>query len=291
MKIQGVMVPVVTPFAQDGHIDYPALAALLAHQLEAGVSGIVACGTTGEYYALSQTERRELMAFIAKEVGDKALLIAGVNDTHSAGSIVKALEAKELGYQALMLAPPIYCLPEQDEIIAHYQTVSREADMPIIMYNFPARSGVEIGIEVIKVLARDPNIVGIKESSGDFTRAVTLLNLGLEDFEVVCGSDDQAADYLFWGARSWIGGGANYLAGDHVNMIEAAKADDWQQVRSIMARILPVLQNMESGGYNQKAKLGCGHIGYPVGPVRAPLYPVSKQDEEDFLALLTQALK
>ncbi|ART82549.1 dihydrodipicolinate synthase family protein [Oceanisphaera profunda] len=291
MKIQGVMVPVVTPFNQDGHIDYPALAALLAHQLSVGVSGIVACGTTGEYYALSQTERRELMAFIAQEVGDKALLIAGVNDTHSAGSIAKALEAKELGYQALMLAPPIYCLPEQDEIITHYQTVSREAGMPIIMYNFPARSGVEISLDAIKVLAKDPNIVGIKESSGDFTRAVTLLNMGLKDFEVVCGSDDQGADYLFWGSRSWIGGGANYLAADHVNMIEAAKADDWQQVRSIMARILPVLQNMESGGYNQKSKLGCGHIGYPVGPVRAPLSPVSKQDEDGFLTLLAQALK
>lgn len=291
MKIEGVMVPVVTPFNQDGDIDYPALAALLTHQLDAGVSGIVACGTTGEYYALSQTERHELMDFIAKEVGDKALLVAGVNDTHSAGSITKALEAKELGYQALMLSPPIYCLPEQDEIIAHFQTVSRETDMPIIMYNFPDRSGVEIGIEAIKILAKDPNIVGIKESSGDFSRAVALLNLGLKDFEVVCGSDDQGADYLFWGARSWIGGGANYLAADHVNMIEAAKADDWSQVRSIMTRILPVLQNMESGGYNQKAKLGCGLIGYPVGPVRAPLHPVSKQDEDEFLTRLGQALK
>ena len=196
-----------------------------------------------------------------------------------------------VGYQALMLAPPIYCLPQENEIIQHYKTASAETDMPIIMYNFPARSGVEISVEAVIELAQDKNIVGIKESSGDFSRALSLITAQLDDFEVVCGSDDQAADYLFWGVRSWIGGVANYLPAEHVQLIEAAKAGDYDRLRSIMQRIMPVIKNQESDDYNQKAKLGCAHIGYPVGQVRAPLLPISADDEAEFINVLTAALQ
>ena len=137
MNIEGVLVPVVTPFDAEGSVDFSALGDLLEHLINAGVGGIVACGTTGEYYTFSDEERRSVMAYIADRVGDRATLIAGVNDTHTAGSIAKAQQAKELGYQTLMLAPPIYCLPQQQEIITHFLSVSAAVDMPIIMYNFP----------------------------------------------------------------------------------------------------------------------------------------------------------
>jgi 4-hydroxy-tetrahydrodipicolinate synthase len=291
MKIEGVLVPVVTPFDANGQIDFVALAKLLDFQINAGVKGIVACGTTGEYYTFSDEERYRVMAFIAEHVGDRALLIAGVNDLYTQGSVLKAKQAKELGYSTLMLAPPIYCLPQENEIIQHYKTVSQEADMPIIMYNFPARSGVEISVDAVIELSADKNIVGIKESSGDFSRALSLINADMKDFQVVCGSDDQAADYLFWGVRAWIGGAANYLPAQHVQLIEAAKADDFSKVREIMTRILPVIKNQEAEDYNQKAKLGCAQIGVPVGTVRAPLLPISAENEAAFSALLTQALK
>jgi len=290
MNLEGVLVPVVTPFDTEGKVDYSALGKLLDHLIEAGVRGIVACGTTGEYYTFVGEERRTVMAYIADRVGDKALLIAGVNDTYTAGSVAKAEEAKALGYQALMLAPPIYCLPQETEIIQHYKTVSAEAEMPIIMYNFPARSGVEISVEAVIELSADKNIVGIKESSGDFSRALSLINAGMKDFEVICGSDDQAADYLFWGVRSWIGGAANYLPAEHVQLIECAKDGDFNRVREIMQRILPVIKNQESADYNQKAKLGCAHTGFPVGAVRAPLLPISSEDEAGFIAALKLAI-
>lgn len=290
MNIEGILVPVVTPFKADGNIDFPALSTLLESLINAGVSGIVACGTTGEYYTFSDEERHSVMTFIAEKVGSRALLIAGVNDTYTGGSIAKAEQAKAMGYQGLMLAPPIYCLPQQDEIITHYKNVSMAVDMPIIMYNFPARSGVEISVESVIELSYDKNIVGIKESSGDFSRALTLINAGMENFDVICGSDDQSADYLFWGVRAWIGGAANYLPQAHVQMIEAAKSCDYSKVRTIMQRILPVIQNQESADYNQKAKLGLAHIGIPVGEVRLPLKPISDKDRADFLAALQLAL-
>ena len=230
------------------------------------------------------------MAFIAETVGDRALLVAGVNDTYTKGSIAKAQDAKALGYQALMLAPPIYCLPQDQEIILHYQTVADTADMPIIMYNYPARSGVEISIDAVKTLSQHPNIVGLKESSGDFTRALTLLNAGLENFDIVCGSDDQAADYFYWGAKSWISGTTNYLPKLQVQMLDAALKQDFVTSRNLMARMIPVIQNMESADYNQKAKIGCAHVGTPVGEIRAPLLPISNEDKEAFIAALNIAL-
>lgn len=291
MNLEGVLVPVVTPFDSEGKVDYSALGNLLDHLINAGVRGVVACGTTGEYYAFVGDERRSVMAYIADRVGDRALLIVGVNDTHTAGSVEKAEEAKALGYKALMLAPPIYCLPQEAEIILHYKTVSAETDMPIIMYNFPDRSGVEISVEAVIELSEDKNIVGIKESSGDFSRALSLINAGMTDFEVICGSDDQAADYMFWGVRSWIGGAANYLPKEHVQIVEAGKNGDYVTLRNIMQRILPVIKNQESADYNQKAKLGCAHMGLPVGEVRAPLLPISEEDKADFIAALTASIK
>lgn len=290
MNIDGVLVPVVTPFDANNDIDFVALAQLLDFQINAGVKGIVACGTTGEYYTFDDEERYKLLAFIAEHVGERALLIAGVNDLYTQGSITKAKQAKALGYQALMLAPPIYCLPQENEIIAHYKSVSQAADMPIIMYNFPDRSGVEISVDAVIELSADKNIIGIKESSGDFSRALTLINAKLPDFQVVCGSDDQAADYLFWGVTSWIGGAANYLPSQHVALIDAAKEQDFKTVRHIMSTILPVIKHQEAADYNQKAKLGCAAVGVPVGAIRAPLLPISVEDEAEFLGLLKQAL-
>lgn len=291
MNIEGILVPIVTPFNSSGDIDYAALEALIEKLITAGIHGIVACGSTGEYYALNNDERQQLMAFIVEKVQNRVLLIAGVNDTSTAGCIAKAEQAKALGYQGLMLAPPIYCLPQQNEIISYFKTVSRTVQLPIIMYNFPARSGVEIDVETVIELSADENIVGIKESSGDFSRALTLLNADLKNFAVACGSDDQGADYLYWGARSWIGGGANYLPEAHVKMLEAAKDGDFVQVRETMRGILDVIQNMESADYNQKAKLGCAYRGNPVGEVRAPLKSISEEDKSAFLDTLGRALQ
>ena len=201
MKLTGLLVPIVTPFTSNDTIDFDALKTLINTLIDAGVRGIIACGTTGEYYALTAEERHVLMAFIADTVGERALLIAGVNDTYTKGSIEKAEAAKALGYKALMLAPSIYCLPQEEEIILHYRSVADATDMPIIMYNYPARSGVEISIDAVKALSQHPNIVGLKESSGDFTRALTLLNASLENFDLsqVSLPSSQRPIIKYWG--------------------------------------------------------------------------------------------
>nr|WP_298249240.1 4-hydroxy-tetrahydrodipicolinate synthase [uncultured Halomonas sp.] len=289
MKLEGVLVPIVTPFGADGDIDLEALRELTARFLEAGVAGIVACGTTGEYYALSETEREAVLTTVRESLGNEALAVAGINSLSTREAVTRARQAEELGYQALMLAPPAYVLPSQDEIVAHYEEVIAATSLPIILYNFPDRTAVNIEVETVARLARMPQIVGIKESSGDFSRALQLIGLEGDGFQVVCGCDDQAADFLFWGVRSWISGAANVFPAEQAQMIEAARKEDWIAVRNLMQEMLPAIQDMEGGDYNQKAKLGCRRHGVEVGPVRAPLRPVSATDEKVFLDTLAAA--
>lgn len=284
MNLNGILVPIVTPFDANNQLNEAALERLVECFIEAGVGGIVACGTTGEYYALNAQERRRVLEIVARTGRGRTTLIAGVNSMSPAEAISRIREAEELGYEALMLSPTPYSLPGQNEVVAYFKEVAAATELPIVMYNFPARIGIQIELESVYELAKVKNIVGIKESSGNFSRVVAMVNANLPDFQVVCGCDDQAADFLFWGVRSWISGGANVFPAEQVQMLKAAEQEDWDTVRRMMAAMLPAIAAMESGNYNQKAKLGCVRHGIDVGSVRLPLLPVDAQERDDFLA-------
>lgn len=286
MKLNGILVPIVTPFDANNQLNEDALVRLVNCFIAAGVGGIVACGTTGEYYALSAQERRRVLEIVAQTGRGRTTLIAGVNSLSPAEAISRIREAEELGYEALMLSPTPYSLPGQNEVIAYFKEVAAATDLPIVMYNFPARIGIQIELESVYELAQVKNIVGIKESSGNFSRVVAMVNANLPDFQVVCGCDDQAADFLFWGVRSWISGGANVFPAEQVQMLKAAEREDWASVRQMMSAMLPAIAAMESGNYNQKAKLGCIRHGIDVGQVRLPLLPVEAEERDQFLAQL-----
>ncbi|MBV2179672.1 MAG: 4-hydroxy-tetrahydrodipicolinate synthase [Castellaniella sp.] len=286
MNIQGVLVPIVTPFTADGRVNADALRQLVERFVEAGVAGIVACGTTGEYYALDGEERELVLRTVVETTKGRVIAIAGINALSTPESTQHAHRAQALGYDGLMLATPPYSLPEQAGILAHFRTVAAATPLPIILYDFPQRVGVQIAVETVVELAKIPNIVGIKESSGNFNRALHLIQARIPDFQIISGSDDMAADFLFWGVRCWISGGANVFPGEQARMIKAAADGRWDEVRSLMNGMYPVIQAMESGDYNQKAKLGCRRHGVEAGTVRLPLAPLSDEAAQEFLAML-----
>ncbi len=286
MNIDGVLVPIVTPFNADSSLNLPALEKLIETFIAQGVAGIVVCGSTGEYYALTAEERAQVLETAARVAKGRITLIAGINSLSPADAIARAKQAQDLGYEGLMLSPAPYSLPQQHEIIAYYKTVAAATPLPIIMYNFPARVGVGMTVETVVELSKVPNIVGVKESSGNFSHALALIQANLDNFQVVAGCDDQAADFLFWGVRSWISGGANIFPGEQAAMLRAAAKEDWKEVRRLMNSMYPVIQAMESGDYNQKAKIGCLRHGIDVGTVRLPLLPLSNEDAQEFKALL-----
>lgn len=284
MKLHGIYVPLVTPFKEDGSLDIATLEQLTEQFIVKGVAGLVACGTTGEYYTLTEEEREAVLTTVAKIAKGRATLIAGINDLSTAGTVKRAKEAAALGYEAFMLAPPAYSLPDQAGLIAHYETVAEATDIPIIMYNFPARVGIEIEYESVLHLAKNPKIIGLKESSGDFSRALRLLQTPFDDFEIVCGCDDQPVDFFFWGSKSWIAGAGNVFPEEQVALFNATQKGDWDLARNIMKEIYPAIHSMESGNYNQKAKLGCLKATLSVGKVRLPLSDLSDEERDAFLA-------
>lgn len=283
MKFQGIYVPLVTPFKADKSLDVETLKILVQSFIDKGVSGLVACGTTGEYYTFSEEERATVLKTVADIAKGKVTLIAGINDLSTEGACRRAKEAEALGYEAFMLSPPAYSLPDQAGVIAHYETVAKATNLPIIMYNFPARVGISIEYETVVHLAKNSNIAGIKESSGDFSRALRLLQTDFKDFEVVCGCDDQPVDFFFWGAKSWIAGAGNVFPEEQVALFNATQNNDWNLARKIMKEIYPAIHSMESGNYNQKAKLGCLKATIDVGTVRLPLSDLSHEEKEEFL--------
>ena len=190
-----------------------------------------------------------------------------------------------------MLAAPYTSLPTQRELAAHFTAIAKAAGLPVILYNYPARAGVEIGFECLDLVADLPEIVGIKESSGDFSRFLALRRLYGDRITVMCGSDDQAADYFFWGVRSWLAGTANVLPRQHVDILKAANSGDLDSARKQFEQILPWVQHMEAGSYNQKAKRSLLHLGIDCGEVRQPLLPLSDPDAATLVELLDGVLR
>ncbi|WP_367103238.1 4-hydroxy-tetrahydrodipicolinate synthase [uncultured Psychrobacter sp.] len=292
MNINGILVPIVTPFDDNDNVDTDKLTTLVEAFIDKGVSGIVACGTTGEYYTFSAEERELVLTTIAKaakgkDTAKKITLIAGINSLSTDHSIELAKQAKDLGYDGLMLSATPYSLPEQDGVIAHFEKVADVSELPIIMYNFPARVGVAIEFDTVAHLAKHPNIVGVKESSGDFSHALRMLQANFDNFEVVCGCDDQPVDFFFWGAKSWIAGAANVFPEEQVALFDATQQGDWDKAKQIMSKIYPAIHSMESGNYNQKAKAGCLKGTMDVGSVRVPLTDMPADEKAEFLALLS----
>ncbi len=290
LKLEGVYVPVVTPFDADEGLDLSTLTKVIDFCLDGGVRGLVSCGTTGEYYAMSSDERKQVMAHTGEVVGSRAQLIAGCNAGSTREAVHLAQAAIGMGYDAIMLAAPPTSLPTQRELAAHYRVVADAVDKPVILYNYPARAGVEIGFECLDTIADHPNIVAIKESSGDFSRFLHLQRRYSGRLEIMCGSDDQAADYFAWGVRSWLAGTANVLPHHHTVIMNTANDGKVGEAMCQFAAILPWIQNMESGSYNAKAKLGLAHQGIDCGPVRAPLLALPDDVAAELLGVLDQAL-
>jgi 4-hydroxy-tetrahydrodipicolinate synthase len=230
------------------------------------------------------------MAHTGEVVGGRAHLVAGCNAGSTREAIHLAESSVEMGYDAIMLAAPPTSLPTQRELAAHYRAVADAVDKPVVLYNYPARAGVEIGYECLDAVADHPNIIAIKESSGDFSRFLHLQRTYTGHLQIMCGSDDQAADYFAWGVRSWLAGTANVLPHHHVVIMNTANEGNYGLARQQFSAILPWIQNMESGSYNSKAKLGLAHQGIDCGPVRAPLLALTDDVAAEFLGVLDEAM-
>lgn len=290
MQFEGIYVPVITPFSEDLSIDFKAFAEVIDGCVSNGCHGIIVGGSTGEFFSLTQAERTRQFEFAAEHIAGRVPLIAGVNDLQVDRCYELVAAAREAGASALLVAAPPYSLPDQEELAAHCLRIDDIADLPIILYNYPGRTGVSMEKEFLTRVASRPNICAIKESSGDIER-IHMLVQGFSDLQLSAGAEDQVLEFFAWGAKSWVSVVANFFPRESVRFYETCVLEgDFAKGRRIMAALMPLMNCLEKGGkFLQSVKFACEIVGRPGGPVRPPMLPMSPELRGEVLRIVEAA--
>ena len=280
MQFEGIYTPVITPFHNDGSVDKEGFAEVLEFLIDAGTHGIVVAGTTGEYYAQTTEERTHLMQYAHQVINGRLPMMVGVGAIRTEDSIELAQIARQTGADALLVNSPPYVLPTETENATHALAIDKAADLPIMLYNYPGRTGVGMGEDYLNQVSASTNYCAIKESSDDINRLHLLAN-DFPNIQLSCGADDQALEFFVWGARSWVCAGGNFAPEAHIALYEACVVrQDFSTGRKIMAAMLPLMSVLEQGGkFGQCIKHATALRGLPAGPPRNPLAPLNESEQ------------
>ena len=292
MIFEGIYVPIITTFRPDSAIDYDAWGEVIDWQIENGAHGIIVGGSTGEFFALTVDERIAQFEFAKKRILGRVPMIAGVNDMLASRCYELAAAAKHAGADALLVAAPPYSLPSQKELAVHCLEIDRIADLPVLLYNYPGRTGVNMDVEFLQRIVQERNFCAIKESSGDSDR-IRLLAREYPQLALSAGSEDQVLEFFAWGARSWVSVLANFLPRQAVALFETCVLrGDFVKGRRMMSALLPLMYCLErSGSFLQSVKCACETLKRPGGPVRPPLQPIEEELHRNLIDTLRDAQK
>jgi len=290
-RFQGIYTPVVTPYHADFSVDWGALAEVIEYLVDNGVHGMISGGSTGENYAQTVDERLELARFTHQRLKGRLPLVVGTGAMLTPDSIALAQGARQIGADAILLASPPYSVPTDRENALNALAIDKAADLPVMLYNYPHRTGTMMGAEFLDRVGRSRNFCGIKESSGDINR-VHMLARDYPHIQLGCGMDDQALEFFAWGAPFWVCGGSNFLPREHVALYETCVLQgDFAKGRRIMSALMPLMRVLEQGGkFIQTIKHGVTMNGIPAGAVRPPLKGLNKDDKRA-LEQVTRVLK
>ncbi|MGI9368647.1 MAG: dihydrodipicolinate synthase family protein [Ruegeria sp.] len=290
-RYEGIYTPVITPYHENGGVNWGALTDVIEHLIENGVNGLISGGSTGENYAQTVDERLELARFTKEQTGGRLPLVVGTGAMLTQDSIALATGAREMGADSILLASPPYAVPTDCENALNALAIDKAADLPVMLYNYPHRTGTMMGEEFLDRVGRSRNFCGIKESSGDINR-VHLLARDYPHIQLGCGMDDQALEFFAWGAPFWVCGGANFLPKEHVALYNACAVEgDFAKGRRIMSAMMPLMRVLEQGGkFIQTIKHGVTMNAIDAGTMRAPLKSLNKDDKRA-LEQVTRVLK
>ncbi len=276
---KGSLVALITPF-RDGRIDEKAFEELVAWQLAEGTHGLVPCGTTGESPTLGGDERFRLIAISAELAKGKAPVIAGTGSNSTEHSIETTREAKKAGADAALVVCPYYNRPTQEGLYQHFKAIHDAVDLPIVIYNIPGRTGVDMSNATMARLARLPNIVGVKDATNDLNRPLRMrVEIGA-DFCLLSGEDATAVAYLAQGGQGCISVTANVAPKLLGRMHEAWQKGDLATVRQINERLIPLHDALFAETSPAPVKYAASLLGRCSAELRQPLWPISSETRE-----------
>lgn len=274
----GACTALVTPFL-DGKVNYPMLEQLLRRQIDAGIHAVVICGTTGEAPTLSDDEKLELFRRAKTYVGKDCLIIAGTGSNCTSHAAQLSFAAEQVGVDGLLVVSPYYNKATAEGLIAHYLTIAHTVSIPVIAYNVPGRTGVDMPVSVCQRLSPIPNMVGIKEASSDITK-VTRLCRECKDFTVWTGNDDQIVPAIALGAKGVISVLSNVLPVETQAMAQAALDGDLDTAASLQQQLQPLVELLFCEPNPIPVKAAMKYIGYDCGSCRLPLTELSKENKK-----------
>ena len=283
----GACTALVSPFL-NGNVNYPMLEQLIRRQIDAGIQAIVICGTTGESPTLSDSEKLEMFRRAKRYAGNDCLILGGTGSNSTEHTLSLSRAAEETGVDALLVVSPYYNKATPAGLIAPASAVASAVHIPVVLYNVPGRTGVDIPVPVYKCLAQIPNIVGVKEASSDITKINKILASCPKDFNVWSGNDDQAAAVMALGGKGVISVLSNVAPAETQAMALAALDGDFDTAADLQLRLLPLIEMLFSEVNPIPVKAAMKLIGYDCGDCRLPLTPISRENYEKLKRLLSR---
>lgn len=275
----GVCTALVTPFLNE-KVNYPLAEQLLRRQIDAGIRAVVLAGTTGESATLTDLEKIELFRRCKEFAGSECTIIAGTGSNSTAHAVELSKDAEAAGVDALLVVSPYYNKATPEGLYAHYLSIAHAVSIPIIIYNVPSRTGVDIPVSVYQRLCMVPNIVGVKEAGSDITKITRIRNACNPDFCIWSGNDDQVVPVISLGGQGVISVLSNICPEETALMCNAALAGDLDTAADLQCQMQPLIDLLFCEVNPIPVKAAMKEIGYDCGRCRLPLTPLSAQNQK-----------
>ena len=278
---EGAGVALVTPFKENGEVNYEKLEEIVEEQIAGGTDAIIACGTTGEASTMTHEEHLDVIEYICRVTKKRIPVVAGTGSNCTETAVYLSAEAEKRGADGLLLVSPYYNKATQKGLMAHFTAVADAVKIPVILYNIPGRTGVTIKPETIAALCRDvDNIVGVKEASGNFSAIATLMSLSDGKVDLYSGNDDQIVPLLSLGGKGVISVLSNVAPRQTHDICASYFAGNVKTSASLQLKAIPLITELFSEVNPIPVKAAMNMMGKGVGPLRMPLTEMEPQNQE-----------
>jgi len=282
----GAAIAIITPMNADGSINYDELGELIDDQIKKGTDGIVICGTTGEASTMTDDEHLDCIKFAVKQAAGRVPVIAGTGSNDTAYAVKLSQEAEAAGADALLLVTPYYNKTTQRGLIAHFTAIADAVNVPIILYNIPGRTGVNIDVATVKELAKHKNIAAIKEASGNISYAAKLIAECGDNIDVYSGNDDQIVPLMSLGAKGVISVLSHVIPAETHQMAQYCLDNNFAAAMKMQIEYLDLINDLFIEVNPIPVKEAMNMIGWNAGPCRLPLYEMSDEHKAKLRASL-----
>ncbi|WP_226658283.1 4-hydroxy-tetrahydrodipicolinate synthase [Pseudalkalibacillus hwajinpoensis] len=288
MNFGKVLTAMVTPFDRKGYIDFAKTEQLMNYLINNGTDGLVVAGTTGESPTLSSEEKVALFKHSVKVADGRVPIIAGTGSNNTHASIELTKKAEAVGVDAIMIVAPYYSKPGQKGLYEHFKAIAESTKLPVMIYNIPGRSVVNMTAETIVELSKINNIVSVKEASGDLDQITDIITRTEESFSVYSGDDGLTLPILSVGGDGVISVASHVLGNEMQQMISAYESGEVKKAASIHQSILPIMNELFKAPSPSPVKTALQLIGMDVGSVRLPMVPLTAEERSSLAAALNK---